>query len=171
MIVFVDESGFSQRPCRVATWAPKGQTPVIQYHFNWDHLSVIAGLTRWNCYFRMYQGAINRFLVVEFLKALVRAIKRPLLILWDSLPAHRSRVVRDYVDSLEGAAQLEFLPTYAPELNPVEYLWAWMKRHAMANFCPDTLEELTDMASRKLRSARRRPSIIAACWKQSALPL
>jgi hypothetical protein len=123
-MVFVDESGFSQRPCRVATWAPKGQTPVIQYHFNWDQLSVIAGLTRWNCYFRMYQGAINRFLVVEFLKALVRTIKRPLLILWDSLPAHRSRVVRDYVDSLEGAAQLEFLPTYAPELNPVKYLWA-----------------------------------------------
>jgi hypothetical protein len=42
VIVFVDESGFSQRPCRVATWVPKGQTPVIQYHFNWDHLSVIA---------------------------------------------------------------------------------------------------------------------------------
>ena len=88
MIVFVDESGFSQRPCRVATWAPRGHTPVIQYHFNWDQLSVIAGLTRWNCYFRMHQGAIDRFLVVEFLKALVRTIKRPLLILWDSLPAH-----------------------------------------------------------------------------------
>ena len=89
MIVFVDESGFSQRPCRVATWAPKGQTPVIQYHFNWDHLSVIAGLTRWNCYFRMYQGAINRFLVVEFLKALVRCQEEPKFPqIWESKIPH-----------------------------------------------------------------------------------
>jgi transposase len=132
---------------------------------------VIAGLTRCNLYFRIYEGAIERFRVVEFLKALVRAIKRPLLILWDSLKAHRSRLVRDYVDSLQGRIHLEFLPSYAPELNPVEYIWAWMKRHAMTNFCPDTFEELTDMASRKLRSAKRRPSIILACWKQADLPL
>ncbi|GAB1381939.1 hypothetical protein MASR1M50_02570 [Burkholderiales bacterium] len=52
LIVFVDESGISERPTRVRTWAPKGQTPIIQFHFNWTHVSVIAGLTRTNCLFR-----------------------------------------------------------------------------------------------------------------------
>ena len=48
MIVFIDESGLSERPTRVRTWAPKGQTPVVQFHFNWKHVSAIAGLTRLN---------------------------------------------------------------------------------------------------------------------------
>src|SRR3982750_687837 len=44
-IVFIDESGLSQRPHRRRTWAPRGQTPVLQFHFNWKTLSVIAGVT------------------------------------------------------------------------------------------------------------------------------
>lgn len=62
-----------------------------------------------------------------------------------------------------------FLPAYAPELNPVEYLWAWLKRHALANFCPDNLQLLQQTARSKLRSAPRRTLIIAACWKQAEL--
>lgn len=58
---------------------------------------------------------------------------------------------------------------YSPELIPVEYLWAWLKRHALANFCPDTLSELKTTARNKLRSAQHRDSIIAARWKQAEL--
>jgi transposase len=61
------------------------------------------------------------------------------------------------------------LPPYAPDLNPVEYLWAWLKRHAMANYCPDNLSELQTTARNKLKSAQKRPSIIAACWAQANL--
>ena len=59
LIVFIDDSGLSERPTRVRTWAPKGLTPVIQFHFNWKRLSVIAGLTRLNCLFRFHDGSIN----------------------------------------------------------------------------------------------------------------
>jgi transposase len=167
--VFVDESGLSERPTRVRTWAPIGQTPVVQFHFNWKQLSLIAGLTRWQCCFRMYEGAIRSEQIVEFLAALGRHLKQPVLIIWDGLKAHRSALVREYVDSLQGAIHLETLPAYAPELNPVEYLWAWLKRHALANFCPDGLDELAEVARRKLRSAQRRVSIITACWQQACL--
>lgn len=61
------------------------------------------------------------------------------------------------------------LPPYSPELNPVEYLWAWLKRHAIANFCPNNLDELRTTARNKLKSAQRRPSIITACWIQASL--
>jgi hypothetical protein len=54
-IVFIDESGLSERPHRCRTWAPRGQTPVLQYHFNGKTLSVMAGVTWWNFYFRCFQ--------------------------------------------------------------------------------------------------------------------
>jgi transposase len=142
---------------------------VIQFHFNWKQLSVIAGLTFTHCVFRLHQGAIRSPQIVEFLRALRRHLKRRLLIVWDGLRAHRSRLVREYVDSTDGHIQLAFLPPYAPELNPVEYLWAWLKRHAMANFCPDGFGELKTTARAKLKSAQRRQSIVAACWTQADL--
>jgi DDE superfamily endonuclease len=75
------------------------------------------------------------------------------------LKAHRSRLVRDYLDSIGGEIQIAFLPPYAPDLNPVEYLWAWLKRHAMANYCPNDLAELHATSRNKLKSAQKRPSI------------
>ena len=128
VIVFVDESGISERPMR--TWAPKGCTPIIQFHFNWTHVSVIAGLTRTNCLFRPHEGSIKKEQVVEFLKALKSHLKQPLLVILDGLRAHRSKLVRGYLDRLDGHIQLAFLPPYAPDLNPVEYLWAWPTRAA-----------------------------------------
>jgi len=169
LIVFVDESGLSERPTRVRTWALKGRTPTIQFHFNWKQLSMIAGLTVNRCVFRLHPGAIRSAQIVDFLKALRRHLKRRLLIIWDGLRAHRSRLVREHVDSTDGGIQMAFLPPYAPELNPVEYLWAWLKRHALANFCPDGLTELATTARSKLKSAQRRSSIIVACWQQAEL--
>ena len=169
LIVFVDESGISERPTRVRTWAPKGQTPIIQFHFNWKHLSVIAGLTRTNYLFRFHEGSIKKEQIVEFLKALKAHLTQPLLIILDGLRAHKSKLVREYLDSTNGHIQIAFLPPYAPDLNPVEYLWAWLKRHALANFCPNNLDELHTTARNKLKSAQHRPSIIMACWKQAEL--
>ena len=169
LIVFVDESGISERPTRVRTWAPKGETPIIQFHFNWNHVSVIAGLTRTNCLFRLHEGSIKKEEIVGFLKALKAHLKQPLLIIWDGLRAHRSRLVREYLDGLDGHIQIAFLPPYAPDINPVEYLWAWLKRHALANYCPNDLSELHTNARNKLKSAQKRPSIIAACWMQATL--
>jgi hypothetical protein len=59
VIVFIDESGLSERPTRVRTWAPRGQTPVIQFHFNWKQWSMIAGVSFTNAYFRLHEGSIK----------------------------------------------------------------------------------------------------------------
>ena len=95
----MDESGISERPTGVRTWAPQGQTPIIQFHFNWNHVSVIAGLTRTSCLFKQHEGSIKKEEIVEFLKALKAHLKQPLLVIWDGLKAHRSRLVREYFDS------------------------------------------------------------------------
>lgn len=119
--------------------------------------------------FRFHEGSIKKEQIVEFLKALKAHLKQPLLIILDGLRAHKSKLVREYLDSTNGYIQIAFQPPYAPDLNPVEYLWAWLKRHALANFCPNNLDELQTTARNKLKSAQRRPSIIMACWKQAEL--
>jgi transposase len=171
VIVFIDESGFSERPTVARTWARRGQTPIIQYCFNWHQLSAIAGLTFWNFYFRLFPGTINSERVIEFLKALRAQIKRPLLIIWDRSQTHRSRLVKKFLESLDGELQLEFLPGYAPELNPVEAIWAHVKPHEMANFLAENFAQLNEFARNRLKSMQRRPRLIAAFWKQAELAL
>ena len=111
---------------------------MLQYHFNWKTLSAMAGVTWWNFYFRLFPGAIRSPQVIEFLSHLLRHIPGKLLIVWDGLPGHRSHLVWDFVRQQRGRLWLEFLPAYAPELNPVEYLWSHWKQHELPNFCPTT---------------------------------
>ena len=142
---------------------------MLQYSFNWPQLSLIAGVTTWRFYFRFVPGAIKGPQIVEYLKALQATLHGKLLIIWDGLPAHRSRVVRDYVESLDGHIQLERLPAYAPELNPVEYLFGYAKQRELANLCVQTIAEVRRYASRRLQSMQRRPTLVRAFWQQAEL--
>jgi transposase len=171
IIAFIDESGLSERPTQVRGWAPRGHTPVLQYHFNWHQLSVIAAITFWRFYFRLFAGSIKGPQIIEFLHALGHQIRRPLLVIWDGLPAHRSALVREYLESLNGAVQIEQLPAYAPELNPTEYIWGHLKHHELANSCAQTFDVLKTHARNRLRSMQRRPTLIRAFWQQAELPL
>ena len=137
----------SERPTRVKTWAPKGQTPVLQYSFTWKQRSVIAGISFWNFYFRFHAGAIRGPQFVEFLQALTKQIRGKLLVIWDGLPAHRSRVVKDYVESLAGHLVLERLPAYAPELNPVEYILGLHEATRVGESVPGHDRRSTDLCT------------------------
>jgi len=88
---------------------------VLQYRFSWKQLSVIAGISYWRFYFRLFNGSIKSPQIVEFLKALQAAIGKRLLIIWDGLQAHRSKLVRAHVEAQRGRIVLERLPAYAPE--------------------------------------------------------
>lgn len=113
-IVFVDESGLSERPSVARTWAPRGETPQLTFHFNWGKLAVIAGVTWWQFYFRLYPGKIRSPQVVDFLRRLLRQIRGKLLVIWDGLAAHRSRHVRDFLTTVGDRLCLARLPAYAP---------------------------------------------------------
>jgi transposase len=142
---------------------------VLQYHFNWKTLSVIAGITFWNFYFQIYPGSIRAPQVVRFLQHLLRHIPGRLLLVWDRLPAHRSRLVRDFLAAQNGRVAMEYLPAYAPELNPVEYIWGYCKHHELPNVCPKDYAQLQGGTRRALRRMRRRPALITAFWKQASL--
>ena len=152
----------SQKPHRCRSWAPRGKTPILPFNFNGQRLSVSAGLTLPNFHFRLDPGAIRQAEVIDFLKALVRQIEKPLLIVWDRLSAHRGRLMREFIELSEGHIVTEYLPAYAPELNTVEYIWSYRKQHELGNVCPKDYVELSRRARRALRRMQRKPRLVTA---------
>lgn len=134
-------------------------------------MSAIAGLSWWRFYFRFFDGAIKSEQIIEFLGALEKQIGKPLLIVWDGVGTHKSRAVRRWLEEQAGRIAIAFLPPYAPELNPVEAIWAYLKKQEIANLCPTHLAEVSDYARRRLKSMQRRPRLIRAFWQQAELEL
>jgi transposase len=164
-IIFVDESGFYLLPAVVRTWAPRGQTPLLSSPLSRDHLSTIGALTTegrlltWT-----HEQSINGSAAVAFLKHLLRQVEGKLLVVWDGAMIHRCRAVKQFLS--EGAAkrlQLLPLPGYAPELNPVEGVWCWLKRVALANVCCDDVDELRYELRLALSKLRYRPQVLRSC--------
>lgn len=132
-------------------------------------LGVIGGITlRW-FYFQMHPGSIKGPQVVEFIQHLQRHLKQRRLLIWDGAAIDRSKLVRDFLATTKGKILAERLPPYVPELNPVEYKWAHLKCHEIANLITTQAWELSFEATRALRRMRRRPRIIAACFSQAEL--
>ncbi len=145
---------------------------MLEFNFNWKSLSVIAALSWRDFYFQLHPGSVRAEQLIGFLQALLRQIPGRLLLIWDGAPVHRGRAVADFVAAQSGRLHLERLPAYAPELNPVEALWAYWKRTEMANFCPKQIWELSHAASQALKRIRRRrsrPKLIAAFFHQAEL--
>lgn len=88
---------------------------MVQFHFNWKHISSVAGLTPSNFLFRLYDGAVKSEQIVEFLRALRAQLKRKLLIVRDGAAQHKSRIVRADLDSTKRAIQMALLPAYSPD--------------------------------------------------------
>ena len=142
---------------------------MLQHHFNWKTLSLIAGLTMWKFYFELFEDSIKGEHVIVFLRHLLRCIEGKLILVWDGLPAHRSKLVKEYLETVGDRVLVERLPAYAPELNPVEYIWAYLKHHQLPNVCPRDLWQVGEGAIRCLRRMRRRPRLVTAFWKQASL--
>jgi transposase len=152
LIVFEDESGVSLLPSVRATWAPRGQTPVLRHRFNWKRLSLAGALayepdgSDAHLVFQLRPGAYNDESLIEFLSDLNDIEQRPVLLIWDGLPAHRSRRMTDWIQSQHDWLSIAQLPGYAPDLNPLEQAWGNLKSRELANLCSDTIDEVTHVA-------------------------
>jgi len=164
----VDESGFRPLPSVVRTWAAKGQTPILREWLTWDHLSVISGITpTGELYISIQDHAFKGPDIVCFLQQLLDQIPGPLLVVWDGLPTHRSRVVKEFLT--DGAAPrlwLEQLPAYAPELNPDEGVWNYLKRVELRNVVCHDLDRLHSEVDRAAEALKQKPEVIRGFVKE-----
>jgi transposase len=116
---------------------------------------------------QVHEKSIKGAQVVEFLKHLLRQIKGKLLVVWDGAMIHRCKAVKAFLSA--GAAKrlhLMSLPAYAPELNPQEGVWRWLKRVALANVCCDDLGEVRYELRLAFAKLRRRSHVLHGCLKR-----
>jgi transposase len=163
-IVFEDESGASLTPVVRRTWAPRGQTPVLHHRFNWERISMAAALAyRWDgarsrLYFQTREGSYNEESLIEFIRDLRPYFRgEQVILLWDGLPSHRSRLMTQFLAQQERWLEVRRLPAYAPELNPAEGLWSNLKGQELANRCESTVQAVslvTRLGADRVRSDR-----------------
>lgn len=161
-IVFIDESGVYLLPIVVRTYAPCGQTPILKEFLSYNHLSLIGAVTpQGRLFLKVYDHSITSKEVVAFLGQLQRMIPALLLVIWDGIPTHRSKKLKAYLAA--GAAKrihLEQLPGYAPDLNPTEWVWSYLKVAELANTPCDHLVEVERLIHKAKRRMQRRPELI-----------
>jgi hypothetical protein len=178
LIVFEDESGVSLLPSVRATWAPKGQTPVLRHRFAWKRLSIAGALvyeadgSDAHLVFQMRPGAYNDELLIEFLTDLHQLEQdRSVVLVWDGLPSHRSCRMTEWVASQRDWLSIEPLPGYAPDLNPTEQVWGSLKSTELANLCRDTIGEVAEVAEDGLDRISSDASLCFAFLRHSGLRL
>jgi putative transposase len=175
--VLIDESGFCLNPLVRRTWAPKGQTPVIRTcGRRRDKVSVVAALSvapgrrRTGLYFHAdAQHTIGAQSIVVFLRKVLGHLRGRVIVLWDGGTNHKGPLIRDLLARYP-RLHLEPLPTYAPQLNPVEFVWSYLKYGRLANFVPKHLGHLDQTVQAHLSEVSHKPSLLKSLWLGSELP-
>ena len=172
----LDESGFMLQPLVRRTWAPRGHTPV---HYSWDRhdrLSVVSAVTlaprrhRLGLYFNLHNANITDVDVYRFVMAVRRHARRPLTLVLDRWSVHRKaakRLMGRHPESI----RIEWLPPYAPDLNPAEQVWNRTKYCDLANFLPNDYQHLCRAVHHSLQRTRAMPTILRSFFKIAELNL
>lgn len=162
------------QPLRRRTWALRGKTPVQYAWDRHDRLSAIAALTfssverRPNVFFQLHDTNLRTQSAVKFLTELHRHVRQPIVVVWDRLNVHRS-AARQLKEAFPQRFDFEWLPPYAPELNPVEQLWNHTKYAELANVIPQDLEDLYDLVEFTIDNNRRKTQLLQSFLKYTKL--
>ena len=177
-LVFIDESGFLLHPVVRRTWAICGQTPTILTRLRRRRrVSAIGGVSispgrrhlGWYLQFHVDLG-IRQEQVMAFLCHLLAHLRGRLLVVWDRLGAHKGRKLRQWLQKCR-RVHLEFLPPYAPELNPNEYGWSYLKCGELANYCPEDAEQLRDTVLAAASNVAGQQSLLRGFIRGTKLPI
>lgn len=163
VILFLDESVFRLVPSVGKTYGPKGETPKIEETISRQRLPAISAISEdGKLYFGLVEETtIDSANVIEFLNKLREQIDEKMTIIWDGAPVHRSNKIKKFLE--EGGAEqihLERLPAYAPELNPDEGVWSYLKSVELKNVCCFDLQELKE---RILDAVKRLKEKVEVC--------
>lgn len=158
------------------TWAPKGQTPVFKERCrSYKKVSAIAAVTtgaqrlRCRLYFSLHVNKnVRAAETVRFLKALRRQIQTPLILIWDRSRVHKATAVNKFLKRHKRIHSFHF-PAYAPELNPVEFFWSYLKVNPLANRSVTEIASLAQVARYHSTCIKKSPVLIRAFLKATPL--
>jgi transposase len=171
-LVFVDESGFYLLPGAVKTYSPRGRTPVVDEWQTRDHLSVMGGVTpEGKVYALVRPQALNGPHTIAFLIHLGRLAGDRLRAVWDGSPIHRRAEVSAFIAEARGKIHVEPLPSYAPDLNPVEWLCRHLKEVELGNVSCLDLDQLLQELHLALGRSRQKPCLVTSFFEGAELAL
>jgi putative transposase len=181
-LVFIDESGFLMAPLVRRTLAPEGQTPQLVHRVRHhgrgrDKVSTLAALTispkngRLGLYFTtLVNDYFDHVAVAWAVRQLLKHLRGPVIIVWDRGPMHQGpdirQLQRDYP-----RLTIEQLPPYAPDLNPVECIWSYIKWGRLCNFTAPDSQTLEKHVFQELHGIRTNQQRLRTFWQGSELPL
>jgi transposase len=158
------------------TWAPRGQTPVLDCWDRHDRLSVISALTvspkrkRLGLYFDIFDHNIVTDDFEMFVARLLGRLGRPITLVMDRWQVHRSGA-RRLEQRFGRRIRVEWLPAYAPELNPDEQVWNHTKYADLANFIPDDVLHLGKSIAKSIRNTRSNQTLLRSFFHHAKLKL
>ena len=165
-IYFGDESGIRSDYHTGTTWAPQGQTPVVQAtgrRFSLNMISAVSAQGEFR--FMLHDGSVGAKVFVEFLKRLMVNAKKPVFLIVDGHPIHKAKMIKNFVDRLDGKLRLFYLPPYSPHLNPDETVWAHVKRRVSRQVV-ESADDMKRLALGALRSIQKLPDLVKSFFRQ-----
>ena len=165
-IFFLDEAGIRSDAPPGRTWAPRGKTPVVATSGQRQSVNAISAVTSLGAFwYETYTGRLNAGRFVTFLKAFLRYRRRPVFLVVDGHPAHRARLVADYVQKVRGRLEIHFLPGYAPDLNPDEFVWNHVKTHGLSKKPLRRGESLHERIESDLAAIQADPNLVRSFFR------
>jgi transposase len=165
-VFFWDESGFRADAVHGRTWGVKGQTPVVARPGQRQSISAASAVNaRGGFWYCTYEGGLTAELFVRLLRRMMRHRSKPVHLVVDGLPAHKTKLVKEYVQSTKGRLALHFLPGYAPDLNPDELVWSHMKRTGVARTPLRKGERLRDKIEAQLATMKTLPRLVRSFFQ------
>ena len=160
-IFFLDEAGFQSDPSLGRTYGLKGKTPVVKTSGQRQSLNVISAVNaRGEFWAATYTGKFNAESFIVFLQSFMRCQSSKVFLVMDGHPAHKAKSVQQYVESLKGRLELHLLPPYAPDLNPDEFVWGYMKKNGVSKKPLKENESLRKRIEEDLEAIRINPRLV-----------
>jgi transposase len=177
-MTFIDESGFMLAPTLRRTYAPRGRAPVDKVTDPHARISVIGAITlsleykRVRLTFQLLPDNANFHgeSIAAFLRILSERVKGPNTIIWDSVRIHLAESVQGYLSAMDGIVT-ETFPPHAPDLNPVDSVWSYIKYARLPNYTPFDLSELRKTLTAELRRVQGQPHLLLSFIRRTGLAL
>lgn len=165
-IYFQDESGVRSDFHSGTTWALKGQTPIVESTGARFGLNMMAAITpRGQMQFMIVKGTVRADQICKFLNRLMHGHENKVFVIWDGHPTHKSKKVKECIASFDGRLEIFLLPSYSPDLNPIEQLWNHTKTNGVGRKVINGPDQLKSIIINKLRSLQKLTKKIASFFR------
>lgn len=169
-IYFGDEASLRSDSHSGTTWAPVGETPVVEgtgARFSINMISAVSA--QGHLRFMTIDGRMNSDRFIDFLKRLIYRASNPTFLILDGHPVHKSKRVQKYVEDTKGRLRLFILPPYSPHLNPDEWVWNWLKNHKLGKARVAGPDQFRTLVHRYLRQLQNWPHLVRGFFRDRNL--